>query len=128
MGRSVQLVTVAIATSSGGAFSTSVVPQAGLLLQYRYVPDDTSPLATGADLTIVGAESGFSYVNQANIGTSAFQKLPRHATSDEQGAASLYAGSGEPVEDKMAVGGEQLTVTIAQGGDTKAGTLYLWFG
>ena len=124
----VQLITVDVLTDGSGDFSTSVSSPVGRLLQYRYVPDGTAPLATGADLDVVGAGTGFVYVNQDNIGTSAFQKLPRLAVSDETGTASLYAVAGEPVEDCAFVGGEQLTVTVAQGGAAKEGKLYLWIG
>lgn len=114
-----------IATSAGGAWSETVSGIYGRLVQYRYVPDATSPLATGADLDLVGAQSGFVYINQDDIGTSAFQKLPRLATSDETGAASLYAGSGEPVEDCAAIA-EPITASISSGGNSKLGVLYIW--
>jgi hypothetical protein len=114
-----------ILTATGGAYSTTFHPRAGAFRQYRYVPHATTPLDTGADLDIAGAQSGFVYANQDNIGTSAFQKLPRYATADETGTASLYAAGGEPVEGVMAVA-EPITVTIASGGDAKKGTLYIW--
>lgn len=124
----VSLVTVAIETNGDGDFSVTVPVPDGRLLQYRYVPDGASPLATGADIDVVGATTGFVYVNQDNIGTSAFTKAPRQPVHDNAGAASLYADSGEPVEDHVFIGGEQLTVTIDEGGDTNLGTLYLWIG
>jgi len=124
----IELVTIAVTTTAGGAFSASIAAPHGRLLQYRYVPDGTSPLDTGADIDLVGATTGFVLINQDNIGTAAFQKLPRYATHDETGAASLYAAAGEPVEDKMAAGPEQLTFTVANGGATKLGTFYFWFG
>lgn len=123
----INLVTVAITTDASGDFSAPVQAN-GRLLQYRYVPDGSSPLDTGADLTISGATTGFAYVAQSNIGTSAFAKAPRQPVHDSAGAASLYAVAGEPVEDYMWIGGEQLTVTIAQGGNALSGTLYLWIG
>jgi hypothetical protein len=123
-----QLVTVNILTSAGGAFSQDISAPLGRLLQYRYVPDGTTPLDTNADITVAGKTTGLSFINQANIGTTAFTKAPRQPTHDETGAASLYAAGGEPVEDYMFACGEQLTVTVAQGGATKAGKLYLWFG
>jgi len=43
-----------------------------------------------------------------------------------RGTASLYAAGGEPVEGYIFVGGEPLSIVVAQGGDTKSGTLYLW--
>ena len=114
-----------ITTSAGGAWSQTIQPLPGKLQQYRYVPDGTSPLDTGADLDVVGAQTAFVYVNQDNIGTSAFQKLPRYATHDETGAASLYAAAGEPVEGIMSVA-EPITATIANGGNALKGVLYLW--
>lgn len=114
-----------ILTSAAGAWSETVSPRPGHFRQYRYVPHGSSPLDTGADLDIVGAQSAFVYVNQDNIGTGAFQKLPRYATADETGTASLYAAGGEPVEGVMAVA-EPLTVTIANGGNALKGTLYIW--
>ena len=91
-----------ILTSAAGAWSQTIAVKAGCFRQYRYVPDGTTPLDTGADLDIAGAQSGFVYANQDNIGTTAFQKLPRYATADETGTASLYAAAGEPVEGIMA--------------------------
>jgi hypothetical protein len=114
-----------ILTSAAGAWSETISPRHGKLRQYRYVPHGTSPLDTGADLDLVGAQSGFVYINQDNIGTSAFQKMPRYATADETGAASLYAAGGEPVESEMSVA-EPLTATIAHGGNALKGTLYIW--
>lgn len=114
-----------ILTNASGAWSETISPRAGKFRQYRYVPDGTSPLDTGADLDVAGAQSAFVYINQDNIGTSAFQKLPRYATADETGAASLYAAAGEPVEDVMVVA-EPLTATIAAGGNAKKGVLYIW--
>lgn len=121
----VDIVKVAITTDAAGAFSSSVAVPSGAFVQYRYVPHASTPLDTGADLDITGATTGFVYVNQDNIGTSAFSKVPRLATHDETGTASLYAAGGEPVEAAALVG-EPLTVAIANGGDTLSGTLYLW--
>lgn len=123
---SLQLVTIPVATSAGGTL-TIEINVSGFLHQIRYVPDGSTPLDTGTDVTLVGKTTAFSYLNLANIGTSAFQKLPRFATTDEQGVASLYAAAGEPVEDRMYAGPEILTFTIAQGGNAKLGTFYLWF-
>jgi hypothetical protein len=114
-----------ILTNSSGAWSQTIATKPGKFMQYRYVPDGTTPVDTNADLDIAGAQTGFVYANQDNIGTSAFQKLPRYATSDETGAASLYAATGEPVEGVMAVA-EPITATIANGASTKKGVLYVW--
>ena len=120
-----QLITVPITTNAGGAFSATTPVVDGEIVQYRYVPDGTSPLDTGADLDIVGSVTGLVVSNQDNIGTSAFTKSPRTPTQDATGAASLYAAGGEPVEDRIFVTGESLTVTIAAGGNTLRGTVYI---
>lgn len=98
----------------------------GYLHMFRYVPDGTNPLATGADIDLTGDQSGMVYVNQDNIGTSAYSKLPRAATCDETGAASLYAAGGEPVEDRMLIAGERLKLVVANGGNAKSGAFHLW--
>lgn len=124
-----QLIKVAITTDASGDFSSSaaVPTNGGKLAQYRYVPaGGGANLATGADLTVSGATSGIVYIAQTDIGTSALTKAPRQATHDTAGVASLYAAGGEPVEGYIFVGGEPLSIVVAQGGDTKSGTLYLW--
>jgi hypothetical protein len=122
------LVTIAVLTSAGGEFSSTFIVPAGRLLQYRYVPHASVPLDTGADIDLVGATTGKVYINQDNIGTAAYEKVPRMATHDETAAASFYAAAGEPVEDFIYTGGEDLTFTVAQGGNAKQGTFYFWIG
>lgn len=125
----IRLHTISILTNGSGAYSVTIrAPGMGRFLQYRYVPDGSSPLDTGADIDLVGATTGVVLINHDNIGTSAFTKVAKQPTSDVTGAASLYAAAGEPVEDFIWLSGEDLTFTVAGGGDTKLGTLYLWFG
>lgn len=124
----IQLITVSVTTDASGDYSATIQPAGARLLQYRYVPDGTTPLATDADLDVVGATTGLIFVDQDNIGTAAFTKAPRQATHDVTGAASLYAETGEPVEDYVWVGGEPLTVTVSNGGSAASGTFYFWFG
>ena len=119
---------LSITTDSSGDFSAETPKLFGRFLQYRYVPHAVTPLDTGADLDITGTTTGFVYVNQDNIGTTAFSKAPRQPTHDATGAASLYAAAGEPVEDYMFLSGESMTVTIAGGGNTLSGTLHIWVG
>jgi large exoprotein involved in heme utilization and adhesion len=117
------IVTVSIATDSSGDFTDTIAAPHGRLLQYRVVDTD---LAAGTDLDLVGTVTGFVYINHDSMG-STLERSPRAPTHDVLGAASLYAGSGLAVEDYMYVA-ENLDLTIANGGDTKTGKLYLWFG
>lgn len=122
-----QVVTVNILTNGSGAYVATTPRVSGRFLQWRYV-NHTTVMDNNWDIDVVGADTGVVLVNQDNIaGGTAFAKAVRQATHDELGAASLYAATGEPVEDYIWVN-ESLTVTIAQGGSAKQGTLYFWFG
>lgn len=121
----VHITQINYTTDESGDFTTDVEVQGERFLQWRHVYGDSD---TGADIDITGKVTGYVYLNQDDLGTSSLSRSPRVATSDETGAASLYAGSGEPVEDYAFIGGEKLTVTIANGGDSKFGAIYIWTG
>ena len=108
-----------ILTDAGGNFTTETDALYGAVYQYRYVPDTTNPLATGADLTIVGRDTGVSIANLTDIGTSAFTRSPRQLTHAPDGTASSAA-------EGLIVIDEPLVITVAQGGNADAGTLYIW--
>lgn len=121
---------IALAVDASGdqtAYSTDKVT--GQVLQIRYVPDASTPLDTGADLTITGEDSGVAILTKLNIGTSAFTVAPRqasHLASD--GTASLYAAAGVPVTVPVALANERIKVVVAQGGNAKLGTLHVYVG
>lgn len=117
-----ELIQVDILTDASGDFTYDTGPVNGTIDWYRYVPGD---LSANWDLTIAGKRSGVSIVANTTMAATAAQLAPRQPTSDAAGAASLYASGGEPVEDRIAVADEQLTVTVANGGATKSGTLFI---
>jgi hypothetical protein len=94
----------------------------GPLRTIIYTPDATSPLATGFDVTVVSAVTGQTLWTGTNVGTSAVTVNPRQPVHDSTGAPSLFAGGGEAVEDYFYLAQEGVTVTVAEGGDTKTGT------
>lgn len=115
---------VAITTDASGDATAYTLAITGAVHSIRYVPDGTSPLDTGADVTITGETSGFPVLTEANIGTSAFTRSPRQPThKNSDGSALLYAASGEPVETAIILANERIKVVVAQGGNTKSGTL-----
>lgn len=122
----INLQTVAVTTNGSGAATeyTSVVT--GCVAQVHYIPDGTAPLDTGADLDITLETTGVIVANHDNIGTSAFTRVYLQATHAADGSASLYAGSGEPVEAPICVANDRLKVVIANGASTKSGTFYIW--
>lgn len=119
-----ELIRVPIVTDALGAFTYDTGPVNGTIDWYRYVPG-ASGLDVNWDLDIVGKISGVVVANHDNLAVTAATFAPRQATHAIDGSASLYAGAGEPVEDKIGIADEQLTVTIAQGGNVKSGTLFI---
>lgn len=120
---------VSVTTDASGDAEAFTHNVAGRVLQVRYVPDATSPLDTGADLDITCETSGVVVANHDDIGLSAFTRAYRQATHDTAGAASETDDTtGTPVLDYVWAGGERLKLTIANGGDTKSGTFFIYVG
>lgn len=121
---------VAVTTDGSGVASVvSDMPALGRILQMRYTPDGTNPLATGADLTVTLNESGVNVVTKADIGTSAFTLAPRQPVQNStDGSAALYAAGGTAQVDFVYSGGERLKVAIAQGGSAKSGVFEFLIG
>lgn len=125
----VRLLTVPITTVTGGAGVGKSVPVNGKLCSLSLVRDGSTPYASTVDITITTELSGQTILSLTDVSAD-FAKAPRQPTHDAAGVASLYAGSGEPVEDKFALAGdengkgESIIVTLAQGGDGKSGTFY----
>jgi hypothetical protein len=112
---------VDIATDGSGAFTATTAAMQGEVHSYRLVQGGAA-LDAGADLDIVGADSGIVVSNHDNIAAGTY--APRQATHGVDGAAALYAAGGTAVFTPIAVN-ERLTVTIANGGASKAATLWL---
>jgi len=113
--------------ASGAATVYSTLPVSGRVLQMRYVPHATTPLDTGADLTITGEDTGVAIATLSNIGTAALTKLPRQPTHGLTGTALVYAGT-DAVAEPVYVAGERIKVVVAQGGVSKSGTLHISLG
>ncbi len=123
-----RLVLALTVNASGAATVYSTLPVTGRVLQLSYVPDVTTPLDTGADLTITGESSAVAIATLSNIGTSAFSVLPRQATHTVAGAAALYAAAGLPVLEPVYLAGERIKVVVAQGGVSMTGALHVFIG
>lgn len=120
--------TLDLTVSAGGAATVyTPEPVNGRVLQLRYVPDGTSPLDTGADLTVTGEVTGVAIATLTDIGTSAFTKVPRQATHGVTGTALVYAST-DAVAEPVYLAGERIKVVVAQGGTSKIGTLYVTVG
>lgn len=107
--------------ASGDATVTVPInPGNNFIRRVQYVKTD---YADGVDLTITDAAST-TVLSITNMNVAAVY-CPMQATHDTAGAASLYAGAGEPVEALIPVYGS-LTITIAQGGNAKTGVIKVW--
>lgn len=87
----------------------------GFLVCLKYTP---GTIATGADLTITGEDSGIPIMTKANAGTSTVFYYPRallNAVAD--GAESTNPSEFIPIKD------ERIKVVIAQGGSGGIGSI-----
>ncbi|MEP0323287.1 hypothetical protein [Bauldia litoralis] len=112
--------TVSVTTNSSGAGSATLSHITGIVRRLQYVKTD---FADGVDFDVVADLFGDLW-NEDDVNASAIRtpKTPTHATD---GSASLYAGSGEPVETDIYLVDETITFTIADGGSTKTGTFHV---
>ena len=117
--------TVTITTDSSGDSTVYTPSTYGEVLAIRYVPHATTPLDTGADITITDNITGLGLLTVTNINVSARDFLPRAYIVNSTGTAALYAAGGANVHDTMPVAGA-IKVVTAGGGATKVGTLYIY--
>ena len=111
---------IEIVTNSSGAATVHLTHGLsrklnGFLVCIKYTP---GTIDTGADLTITGEESGIPILTKANAGTSVVFYYPRaliNAVAD--GAEAASPSEFIPIKD------EKIQVVIANGGDTKTGSI-----
>lgn len=119
----VQRVSVEITTASDGsatAYIGSDTRLTGKLIAIGYKKNN---FADGHDVVATVEYSAQPVWTKTNVDASV-QVYPRHPTNDYLAAASLYAATGEPVEDHIYLAEDRIKIVIASGGDTKTGTYY----
>ena len=117
--------TVAVTTDASGNstdYTTNIVN--GRILSVKYTKTD---FADTVDFTITTEGTAQNVWVEANV-TDTKTVAPRQATHSTSGVASLYAGSGEPVEDCVVAVNERIKIVVAAGGDTKSGTFDIIVG
>lgn len=115
---------VSLTTNSSGD-ATGYTPNVnGRVLGIRYVKND---FANGADFTITADATGESILalTDQNASGSFYPRVPTHTTA---GAAALYAAGGTAVNDRIALANDRVKIVVAQGGDTKTGTVHVIIG
>lgn len=118
------LHSVALTTDGSGAATGYSTPVNGRIHTLRYVKTD---FADGVDFVVTLERTGEAVWSESDVNASA-TRAPRQATHGVDGSASLYAATGEPVEAFIVAAGDRLKVVVANGGDTKTGTLHFVVG
>lgn len=93
----------------------------GRLVSIHYVKAD---FANGVDFVVTNNRTGETIWSEESVDASA-TRYPRAATHSTVGAAALYAAAGEAVLAPIAIGGDQLKIVVADGGDEKSGTVHI---
>lgn len=111
--------TVSLTTDASGDVTAYTPYLSGLVQQVIYTKTD---FADGVDFTITVEGTGETVWTESNV-NAAVAKLPRAATHSTAGVALLYAAGGAAVANQIAIGRDRIKCVIAQGGNTKTGTL-----
>lgn len=96
----------------------------GRIVTIIYVKTD---FADTVDFTITLNKTGEGLWTEENI-TANTVRAPRQATHATDGTASLYAATGEPVEDYIVAANDRVKIVVGGGGNTKSGTFYIVVG
>jgi hypothetical protein len=119
-------LSVAVTTDGSGNATGYTEPVSGWVAAIAYVPHASTPLDTGADITITGNTSGIPIVTITDLGTVAVTVHPRAATKSTAAAAALYAAGGTAVNDRIPVADEAIKIVVASGAATKSGTFHVY--
>lgn len=119
---------VAITVNASGDATAYTGHVSGLVRAIRYVPDGSTPLDTGADITITADVSGLAILTVTNLGTSAVSFAPHQAVVSVANASALYAAGGTAVTAPIPVSDERIKIVVAQGGNAKLGTFHVYVG
>lgn len=115
---------IPITTAADGSATKTVGKIIGRILQIHY----DGGFANSANISIVTATNGQNVWVETGIANSAAVRAPRQPIHAQDGTALLYASAGEPISDFIYVDNEDLTITIASGGNAQTGTLTIITG
>lgn len=118
-------VSVTATTNASGAATVYTDVVNGRILSVLF--NDTD-IDAGGDATITTETTGQAVLTLTNFGGSDGQWQPRQATHATDSSASLYAASGEPVEDHIWAVDERIKIVIASGGNVKSGVFTVIVG
>ncbi|MDA0780670.1 MAG: hypothetical protein PQ612_06010 [Rickettsiales bacterium] len=108
-----------VTNSSGDAVAYTEKPLNGKIINAIY---DKTDFADGVDFTITSETTGQNIWTESNVNASKTIS-PKQPVHDTAGVAALYASGGEAVLHEIYVVDERIKCVIANGGDTKTGTI-----
>lgn len=115
---------VTLTTDAAGAATGYTPVLTGPIRTIRYVKSD---FADGVDFAVTLETTGESVWAEDSVNASA-TRAPRQATHSTTGAAALYAAGGAAVNDLIVAVRDRVKVVVAQGGDTKSGSVHVVVG
>lgn len=116
--------TVTLVTDASGDATGYSPVVTGKVSQIRYVKDGSTPFDNTVDFTITAEATGETIWAEPNV-TASKTVAPRQATHGTDGAGSLYAAGGVPVQDKITLAKDRVKIVVAQGGNTKTGAFHI---
>ena len=111
-----QAYDVALTTTTGGADTAYSEVVRGRVAAVKYTKDGTAPLASTADITLTLEDTGQTVATLTNINATTTIYPVAVATLNSGAASSLS-------EEPIYAAGERVKAVVAQGGDTKVGTI-----
>lgn len=115
-------ITVEITTAADGSATAFSPRVSGKVHSLRYAKTD---FADGVDFAVTTEVTGETIWSENNVNASA-SRAPRVATHGTDGAASLYAAGGTPVQTPIAIANDRIKVVVAQGGNAKKGAVHFF--
>jgi hypothetical protein len=120
----VQKQTVTLTTAADGTATVYSTVINGRVFAIKFT---LGTLTSGAaDVTVTGEDSAVQLWAVTNAAANATVQ-PRVATHDSTGTALTYDGT-RVQADYYHAANERIKAVVAQGGDTKTGTLEIWWG
>lgn len=114
--------TVELTTAADGTVIGYTPVVTGKIVSISYVKTD---FANGVDFIVSGETSGLIIWDEDDVNASAV-RAPRQAVHlNTSGAAALFAAGGTAILDEIVIANERIKIAVAQGGDTKTGTVHI---
>lgn len=118
----VRMLTVTPTTDASGDVTSYSEVATGAVHSIKYLKVDYD---NGVDFTITNETTGETIWTQSNVNATAVV-APRQATHGTDGTATLYAAGGTAVQTPVLLANQRIKIVIAQGGNAKSGTFYIF--